>query len=78
MKKKYRNRPIRSLEEDFDWEAYERMKKAREELTREGLLVDSGRKRWCEVTGRYDTVWTLSPEGKRVARLHFGNGRAAN
>jgi hypothetical protein len=68
MKKKYRKRPMSSLEEEFDWESYQRIKETLEELAREGLLVDSGRKRRSKLSGRYETVWTLSPEGERVFR----------
>jgi len=41
MKKNYRKCPMRSPEDDFDWQHYERIKKVHEELTREGLIVDT-------------------------------------
>jgi len=33
---------------------------AREELTRMGVLVDSGERRWSEDTKSYEIVWTLA------------------
>ena len=33
------------------------IEQAIQNLAREGLIVDSGRRRWNELTGRYDIVW---------------------
>ena len=33
---------------------------ARQELVEMGLLVDSGRRKWCEETGRYEILWALA------------------
>lgn len=43
---------------------YEETCRAIQELVEEGLLVDSGRKRWSERTGQYEIVWMLSPSGR--------------
>lgn len=35
----------------------EAIQQAIQDLAREGLIVDSGRRRWSERTGRYEIVW---------------------
>jgi hypothetical protein len=35
----------------------EEIEEAIERLAREGLIVDSGERRWSERTGRYEIVW---------------------
>jgi hypothetical protein len=39
-----------------------RIRAAREELTRRGVLVDSGKKRRNPKTGKWEIVWMLNPE----------------
>jgi hypothetical protein len=39
-----------------------RIRAAREELTRRGVLVDSGKKRLNPKTGKWEIVWMLNPE----------------
>jgi hypothetical protein len=39
-----------------------RIRAAREELTRRGVLVDSGEKRLNPKTGKWEIVWKLNPE----------------
>jgi hypothetical protein len=59
MKTRKPKEPIRqkwlSDTEDF----YERVREATEDLARDGLIVDSGRRRWSERTQRYEIVWTV-------------------
>lgn len=43
---------------------HEEIGRAIQELVEEGLLVDSGRKRWSERTGQYEILWMLSPSGR--------------
>jgi hypothetical protein len=35
---------------------------ARQELVEMGFLVDSGRRKWCEETGRYEILWVLADD----------------
>jgi hypothetical protein len=35
-------------------------------LAEDGLVADSGRKRWCKRTGRYETVWVLTELGEQI------------
>jgi hypothetical protein len=35
----------------------EEIEEAIKQLAREGLIVDSGERRWSERTGRYEIVW---------------------
>jgi hypothetical protein len=39
-----------------------RIRAAREELTRRGVLIDSGEKRRNPKTGKWEIVWKLNPE----------------
>jgi len=41
----------------------EDVKEARESLTRAGLIVDSGRRRFSERTGRWEIVWVVADPG---------------
>ena len=36
------------------------IEEAIQDLARQGLIVDSGRRRWSERTGRYEIVWAAS------------------
>ena len=38
---------------------------ALEELVRMGLVVDSGRRRWSDRTGRYEIVWVLAEHARK-------------
>jgi hypothetical protein len=40
------------------------IKAAIQDLVEEGLVFDTGRKRWSERTGRYEIVWALSGLGE--------------
>jgi hypothetical protein len=53
MKSKF-NRPV----------TYEETCRAIQTLVEDGLVVDSGRKKWSERTGQYEIVWVLSPSGR--------------
>jgi hypothetical protein len=46
---------------------YEDISRAIQDLAEEGLIVDSGRKKWCERTRQYEILWTLSPGAKARA-----------
>ena len=35
-----------------------------QELVRDGLVVDSGQRIWCQDTGRYEIVWENTMFGK--------------
>ena len=39
-----------------------------QELVEEGLVADSGRRRWSERTGRYEIVWRSTEAGGKLAR----------
>ena len=36
---------------------HDEIQQAIQDLVRKGLVVDSGRRRWSERTGRYEIVW---------------------
>ena len=38
-------------------ECFEAIEQALQDMAQEGLIVDSGRREWNELTGRYDIVW---------------------
>jgi hypothetical protein len=40
------------------------IKLAIQRLVEKGLVFDTGRKRWSERTGRYETVWASTGVGK--------------
>jgi hypothetical protein len=42
---------------DRDSEIYDAIEQAFQSLAREGLIVDSGRREWNELTGSYEIVW---------------------
>ena len=44
---------------------YEEIQQAIQDLVHEGLVVDSGRRRWSERTGRYEIVWVTSEFARR-------------
>jgi hypothetical protein len=35
-----------------------------QDLAEDGLIVDSGRKKWSPQTGQYEILWTLSPAAR--------------
>ena len=39
-------------------EWYEAIDQVLQDAARKGLIVDTGRRRWSERTGRYEIVWT--------------------
>ena len=39
---------------------YDAIEQAIQDLARQGLIVDTGRRRWSERSGRYETVWAAS------------------
>jgi hypothetical protein len=40
---------------------YEDIRQAIYSLAEEGMIVDSGRKKWSKLTGQYETEWMFSP-----------------
>ena len=46
--------------DEVDDDAIEAIEQAIQDLAREGLIVDSGRRRWSARTGRYEIVWAAS------------------
>jgi hypothetical protein len=40
------------------------IEEAIQDLVRKGLLIDSGRKKWSQRTGRYEIVWESKLFGK--------------
>jgi chromosome segregation and condensation protein ScpB len=42
---------------DDNDERHEAIEQAIQDLARRGLIVDTGRRRWSERTGRYEIVW---------------------
>jgi hypothetical protein len=40
------------------------IEEAIQDLVRKGLLIDSGRKKWSQRTGRYEIVWECELFGK--------------
>jgi hypothetical protein len=52
------------LADDEHTMTMERIVEIREELVREGLVVDTGRRKFCEQTGRFEIVWGLSEKGE--------------
>jgi hypothetical protein len=46
--------------DEVDDDAIEAIEQAIQDLARDGLIVDSGRRRWSERTGRYEIVWVAS------------------
>ncbi|XIA63224.1 hypothetical protein ACFIOY_29010 [Bradyrhizobium sp. TZ2] len=52
-----------------DWptdlaEIQQSIEEAIQDLVRKGLLIDSGRKKWSQRTGRYEIVWESKLFGK--------------
>ena len=41
-------------------EFYDAIEQAIQDLARQRLIVDTGRRRWSERTGRYEIVWAAS------------------
>ena len=41
-------------------EVVEAIEQAFQDLAREGRIVDSGRRTWSELTGRYEIVWVAA------------------
>jgi hypothetical protein len=46
--------------DEVDDDAIEAIEQAIQDLARDGLIVDSGRRRWSDRTGRYEIVWAAS------------------
>jgi hypothetical protein len=46
--------------DEVDDDAIEAIEQAIQDLARDGLIVDSGRRRWSARTGRYEIVWVAS------------------
>jgi hypothetical protein len=40
---------------------YEDIRRAVQDLAEQGLIVDSGRKKWSKRTGQYEIVWMANP-----------------
>jgi hypothetical protein len=55
--KKHHRRLISRLDPPADRFTREEIEEAIHRLAREGLIVDSGERRWSERTGRYEIVW---------------------
>jgi hypothetical protein len=51
---------------------YEDICRTIQELVEEGLVVDSGRKKWSERTAQYEIVWVLSPSGRIKSTKSIG------
>ena len=47
-------------DEAVDEECIEAIDQAFQELAREGKIVDSGRRTWNELIGRYEIVWVAA------------------
>ena len=45
---------------ELDDDAIEAIEEAIQDLARQGLIVDTGHRRWSERTGRYEIVWAAS------------------
>ena len=43
---------------------YEDICQAVQDLAEQGLIVDSGRKKWSTRNGRYEILWMLSPSAR--------------
>jgi hypothetical protein len=46
--------------DEVDDDAIEAIEEAIQDLARQGLIVDTGHRRWSERTGRYEIVWAAS------------------
>jgi len=46
-----------------------------QDAVRKGLIVDSGRKKWSQRTGRYEIVWESKLFGKTDTPGTTGNGK---
>jgi hypothetical protein len=55
--KKHHKRLISRPDPPTDRFTREEIEEAIHRLAREGLIVDSGERRWSERTGRYEIVW---------------------
>lgn len=51
-----------TLQTTLSWaeDVNELVQEALEALAREGLIADSGRRRWSDRTGRYEVVWVAA------------------
>ena len=49
----FRGWPLEEVNDD----TIEAIEQAIQDLAREGLIVDTGRRRWSARTGRYEIVW---------------------
>jgi hypothetical protein len=48
---------FRGWPDEVDDDAIEAIEQAIQDLAREGLIVDTGRRRWSARTGRYEIAW---------------------
>jgi hypothetical protein len=46
--------------DEVDDDAIEAIEQAIQDLAREGLIVDTGQRRWSARAGRYEIVWAAS------------------
>ncbi len=49
-----------------DAEILRLIEEAIQDLVREGLVIDSGQRRWSERTKRYEIVWVATGDGKTL------------
>ena len=49
-----------------EWERYQAVVEAREDLTRQGVIVDTGDRKQNPRTGRYEIVWALAGPSARL------------
>lgn len=40
------------------------IRQALQDLAKDGLIVDTGRKKWSDSSGQYEILWVLSPTGR--------------
>jgi hypothetical protein len=48
----------------------EAVEQALQDMAREGLIVDSGRREWSELTGRYEIVWVAGESAHQQKKLN--------
>jgi hypothetical protein len=56
--------------DEVDDDAIEAIEQAIQDLAREGLIVDTGRRRWSERTRSYQIVWAAAESGHRQKKLN--------
>jgi len=69
MESKCRNEktpsPLLADDQHFD----EAINEVIQEAVRRGYLVDTGKRRWSERTGRYEIVWKRTAKSRRCRRM---------